>query len=65
MSLEITRAKSTYTYRINAYNGREIDRRENRHNARWARFATYPTPQEATAALLQLESGDKEGDGAS
>ncbi len=53
--IEITRAKSTHTFRINPYNGREIDQRPNRPYARWRRWAAYDSPEAAMAALLALE----------
>lgn len=53
--IEIQRGKSIYQYKINEYNQRQILKRPNRHNARWVHLETYNTPEEATAALLEIE----------
>lgn len=56
MTLEITHSTSPYTYRINADDPRLIDRRPNRHNARWKLWRLFDTSEEAKAALLKLET---------
>lgn len=55
MTITIQRGKSKYVYRINEFNNREIDFRANKHRGTWYRHSVYSTPEEATAALLQLE----------
>lgn len=60
MTIEIARGKSVNVYRINPYAPTEIDWRKNRHNARWNFFARYATPQEAQAAILELEREGRE-----
>jgi len=55
MTIEITRGKSAHQFRINAYAPTEIDYRKNQHNARWLFHSRYPTPQEALAALWEIE----------
>lgn len=54
MAIEITR-NGTYIYRLNPINRRIIDRRLNRHRARWERYRSYQTQAEALAALLKIE----------
>lgn len=56
--IEINREKSLYTFRINPYAPTEIDCRENKHRARWFFHSRYRTPEEATAAILQIEKDD-------
>lgn len=58
--IEITREKSIYTYRLNPFNSRIIDRKENKHRAKWVSFATYASADIARAALLKLEARRKE-----
>lgn len=60
MSLEITKGNSRYTYRINADDPRLIDRRPNRHNARWKLWRLFGSSEEAKSALLKLEQTGKE-----
>jgi hypothetical protein len=55
MTIEILRGKSAYIYRINPYNGRMIDRRLNRHNARWEGFRLCNDEQDARNKILKLE----------
>lgn len=61
MTIEINRRKSVTVYRINPYAATEIDYKRNQHKARWLRYASYATPQEATTELLKLERNEKEG----
>lgn len=58
MTIEITRQKSIYTYRISPEDPRNIDRRENKFNARWFWYLRRDTPREAQLALLKLDKGD-------
>lgn len=62
--IEINRAKSIYIFRINPYNDREIDRRLNRHGARWERYSQHGTPAEARATLFAIEARKKQKDAA-
>lgn len=55
MALEIQRPHSKYMYRIDPKDPRNVDRRENKHGARWYFYARRDTINEAKAALLQLE----------
>lgn len=59
--IEITRAKSTHTFRQNPYQPRELDFRPNRPYARWRRWSAYDSPEAAMAALLALERSDDTG----
>lgn len=58
MTLEINR-NSAYTYRQNADDPRLIERRPNRHNARWQEWRMFDTAEQAKAALLKLEDGPR------
>lgn len=58
MTLEITR-NGKWIYRINPTDPRLIERRENKHGARWYWYARRDTPNEAKASLLKL--GRSEG----
>lgn len=58
--IEISRAKSAYVYRQNPANPLIIDRKENRHNARWYFYARRDTPREAKAALLALTETEQD-----
>lgn len=53
--IEINRKDSQWIFRINPYNGTEIDRRANRNAARWYFFARRATPEDTRDYLLQLE----------
>ena len=55
MTIEINRRKSPTVYRINPYNGREIDSRPNRHGARWQHYCSCASEDEARSVLLRLE----------
>jgi len=57
MTIEIMRQDSTLVFRLNPYNSREVDCKQNRHGARWRRYESYATRELAEAALLQLEKG--------
>lgn len=52
--IEINRRKSLRVYRINPYNAREIDWRENRHGARWQRYCTCASEDEARAEVVKI-----------
>lgn len=54
--IEITRGDSAHTYRICPTDSRTIERRENRHNARWCFYLRRDTANEAKTALLKLET---------
>lgn len=56
MTIEITRGKSEYTFRINPFQPCEVDYRKNAHRAMWYRHSVYNTPEEARTALLKLET---------
>lgn len=58
MTIEMTRAKSTHTFRINPYAPTEIDYKENKHRSRWLFHSRHATPEEATAKLLELERNE-------
>lgn len=58
MTIEINRANSPYIYRTNPINPRIIDRRKNKHGARWEWFRLCQSDEEARAALLKLEKKD-------
>lgn len=58
MALEISR-NLEWVYRQNPWNGKIIDRRQNRRGARWQSYATYPTEEIARTNLLALEVGRK------
>jgi hypothetical protein len=57
--IEINR-NSEYTYRLNPWNPLIIDRRANRHGARWIFFARRATPEDTLKYLLELEKQNKE-----
>ena len=59
MTLEITRGKSLYQYRIDPEDPRNVQYRPNRHNARWTFYLRRDTAKEAKEALLQLEKETK------
>lgn len=58
MTIEIQRRKSIHQYRISPDDARNIDRRENKFNARWYFYARRDTANEAKVALLSLERPD-------
>jgi hypothetical protein len=55
--LEINR-NSEYTFRINPDDPKQVDRRENRHNARWTFWLRRDSATEAKIALLKIQRGD-------
>ncbi len=55
MTIEINRRKSTKIFRINPYNIRCIDVRENKHGARWETHSRYDSYLEANEALMAIE----------
>jgi hypothetical protein len=55
VSLEINRGGSPYVYRINPTNPLIIDRKANRHGARWKMYRLCRSEEEARNALLKLE----------
>lgn len=59
MTIEINR-NTQYTFRINPFQPRNIDRRENKHNARWKHWHTYGSTYEAINALLAAQSEPKQ-----
>lgn len=60
MTIEVNRRDSKYTYRVNPYNSCMIDRRVNRHGAKWEWYATRATADDTRKYLLQLEKESKE-----
>ena len=52
--IEINRDKSVMVYRINPYNARCIDRKENRHKARWEHYCTCASEEEARAEIVKI-----------
>ena len=62
MTIESTSTTATYRYQINADDARCLDRKENKHNARWVKcYVRYATAEIAKANLLRLsgKDGDK------
>lgn len=59
MTIEIWHANSAYKFRINPYSPRVIDRRQVKRGARWQHYQNFDTPEEARAAILQLEKDAK------
>ena len=57
MTIEINR-KSEYTYRINPFNPRCIDKRRNVSGARWAHYSRHDSTFAAIEALLAAERGE-------
>lgn len=54
MTIEINR-NSAYTHRINPDDPRQIDKRENKHGARWQPYKVYRNGKYARDALWALE----------
>jgi hypothetical protein len=61
MTIELSRGAAAWVYRICPTDPLLIERRENRHGARWVWYAHRDTLHEARAALLQI--GKDEGEG--
>lgn len=57
MTLELTAGKSRYQYRISPSDKCSIQRRINKHGARWEYYTTCQTAQDAKAALLAMQDG--------
>lgn len=57
MTIELSRGKSRYKYQISATDPRMIQRKENRHNARWQDWRLCADADAARAALLRVETG--------
>lgn len=61
MTIEIARGKIEYIYRLNPYQNCCIDRRINRHGARWQHYKRLASPFEALEELLAIRnSGDED-----
>lgn len=60
MTIEINRQNSMYIYRVNPWNPRLIDRRLNRHRARWEPYRDCVTEVAARSTLLQIEKQMKD-----
>jgi hypothetical protein len=58
--IEINRVGSEYIYRVNEYNKRQIERRKNRHNARWKHYQYALTEEAATKMLFSLQNDKDE-----
>jgi len=52
--IEINR-KSEFTYRINPFNPRCIDKRANRSGARWAHYSRHDSTMAAVEALMAIQ----------
>lgn len=64
MTVEINRNDSKYSYHINEKDPLQIDRRINRHGAKWDFYARRATPEDTLAYLLELtRDAAKEGQG--
>lgn len=55
MTIEISRGQSPYKYQIDPDNPLIIERKLNRHNARWCFYMTTDSPNESKRILLTLE----------
>jgi hypothetical protein len=53
MTIEIQHGNSVFQYRQNPDNARLVDRRLNRHNARWQPFLACDSAEAALAILLR------------
>lgn len=57
--IEVAMGKAEYVYKINEYNGVEIDRRKTKKYARWKIYRRYATEDEAREAFFALtRTGD-------
>jgi hypothetical protein len=54
MAIEQTDYRGRYSYRLDPNDPHQIQRRANRHNARWADYLRYPDVYTAKAKLLRL-----------
>jgi hypothetical protein len=60
MTIEISRGNNTFQYRINPLNACCLDRRENKHGARWRHLKRFATSVEAIEALLEIGKTEQE-----
>lgn len=60
MTIELKRKDSPYIYRVNPHQTRNVDRRENRHGARWKHFSHHDSTFAAIEALVKIERDTKE-----
>lgn len=58
MTLELTAGKSRYQYRIHERDKRIIERRMNKHGARWGFYKVCDSPNDAKRALLAMQDGE-------
>lgn len=58
MSIEISRKKLQKVHRINPWNARVIDVRQNKHGARWQAHSSYDTAAAAREAILKLDKAN-------
>jgi len=59
MAIEISDSKVEYTYRVNPFQPNCLDRKRNRHGARWEHWQKCNTASEAVAALLELQRKER------
>lgn len=59
MTIELMRKESVWVYRINPNQPRVIDRKRNKHGARWEWFRLCADEQIARDSLFQLEKDAK------
>ena len=52
--IEISDATAKWLFRVNPFNLRCVDWKENKPRARWEPYKTYATQEEAAAALMEL-----------
>jgi hypothetical protein len=57
VTIEINRAHSLYIFRINPFSPRIIDRRLNRHGARWETYHVCNSEEQARKLIYELEKG--------
>lgn len=55
MTIEIQNKASAYQYRQNPYNPRCLDKRLNKHRAKWEHLKSYPSTMAAIEALLEIK----------
>ena len=60
MTIEISRQSGTFTYRICPRDPFLIERKENRHGARWTWHEYYDSADEARAALMAIGKEERE-----
>lgn len=54
MTIELNR-NTEYTYRVNPFQPRNLDRRKNTHGARWEHWKTFTSTMAAIEALLAAQ----------